>query len=283
MTRRNLIAAYRLTSVGLALLAGTGCAGTELAPPAEPWVAVGRFGMVASDCPYASAAGAEMLRKGGNAIDAAVATSLALGVTRPESTGLGGGGFMILRVAKTGRLVTLDFRECAPAGATRDMFAKSANPADPPASQVGGLAVAVPGLLSGQMNLLRNWGAIRKAGGPAGRGSPPALDVVITPAIRLAEEGFAVDEHYVDACRDVQKKYEAFPQFKQQAKYVWQTHLRGGALRRVGDTLKHFVGDFHRLIWEFVSVNFSHDIVAIDLRCLRLGHNASMSQSLGLG
>ena len=82
------------------------------------WIARGKAGMVAADHPQASEIGAAVLRDGGNAFDAAVAVSFALSVCRPESTGIGGGGFMLAYVAKEQRFVALDFREVAPAAAT---------------------------------------------------------------------------------------------------------------------------------------------------------------------
>ncbi len=88
-----------------------------------PWIATGRNGIVACDSAYASKVGVEILRQGGNAVDAAAAVSFALGVVRPYSTGLGGGGFMILRLAD-GRTTVLDYRETAPAASTPDSDAR---------------------------------------------------------------------------------------------------------------------------------------------------------------
>src|SRR4051812_14111782 len=100
-------------------------------------------GAVASDNLEASRAGAEILAKGGNAVDAAVATALALGVASPASSGLGGGGFLVVYRARDKKAQALDFRETAPAAATRDMFVSDGKVV-PGRSRVGGLAVAIP-------------------------------------------------------------------------------------------------------------------------------------------
>jgi len=112
---------FRLTGC-LAIAAGALVAALRAEDPA--WIARSNVGMVASDSPEASQIGAAVLKAGGNAFDAAVATSFALAVARPESTGLGGGGFMVAYVARDKRFVALDFRETAPAGATPERYAK---------------------------------------------------------------------------------------------------------------------------------------------------------------
>ena len=125
----------------------------------EPWIVEAAHGIVASDSVHASRAGLEILKGGGNAVDAAVATGLALGVTRPYSTGLGGGGFMMIRFAD-GRVFVLDYRERAPAGATPDMYvlARQKDPEGPPPSRYTGLSVAVPWLLAGHAAALERFG-----------------------------------------------------------------------------------------------------------------------------
>jgi len=196
-------------------------------PAADPpWIATGAQGMVATDSPYASEAGCEILKAGGNAIDAAVATSFALAVTRPYSTGLGGGGFMIVRFAD-GRVVVQDFRETAPAAATEGMYVEATerNPEGPPPSRFTHLAVAVPGLVAGRSQALLQWGTM-------------SLEQVAAPAIRLATDGFPVDKHYVTNSRDILKRYQKYPGLKKTGTYVYETHLCDGQLRAVGDVLK---------------------------------------------
>ena len=107
---------------------------------------VGRDGVVATDHPLASRAGIEVLQRGGNAVDAACAAAFALGVVNPAGSGLGGGGFALIRTSNGSPPVALDFRETAPAAATRDMFVSAGTKQ---ASHIGGLAVGVPGEVRG--------------------------------------------------------------------------------------------------------------------------------------
>ncbi|MFM2245606.1 MAG: Gamma-glutamyltranspeptidase precursor [Pseudomonadota bacterium] len=144
------------------------------APPPER----ARKGMVAADHRLASAAGAELIAQGGNAVDGVVAAALAAGVVQPSASGLGGGGFAVL-VGADGQPRALDFREVAPAAAHRDMFVQSA---DPKASVAGGLAVAVPMEAQGLALLHRRHGALPWA-------------KVVAPAQRLAAGGFEPGAH----------------------------------------------------------------------------------------
>lgn len=191
---KNVSPAIRAVCV---LVAGN-CPTALAADP--PFVAAGTQGMVASDCPHASRAGCEVLKAGGNAVDAAIATSLALSVTRPFSSGLGGGGFLMVRFAETGKVFTIDYRECGPAGATADMYVKArkAAPDAPPPSQFGGLAVGVPGLLAGHKAVFERFGTRR-------------LPELVEPARRLAADGFAADRSYVSAAQGVREKIEKYP------------------------------------------------------------------------
>jgi gamma-glutamyltranspeptidase/glutathione hydrolase len=133
---------------------------------------------VASDNPLASAAGVSLLKAGGNAIDAACATALALGVVHPFASGMGGGGFAVVYIAKEKKVYALDFRERAPAAIRPEVFFRAGR-ADPTLSATGGLAVAVPGEVRGLGELVRRWGALpfRKC---------------VEPAQRLAARGFPV-------------------------------------------------------------------------------------------
>lgn len=149
-----------------------------LAVAASP--AAGLRGMVAAAHPQATEAGVAMLRAGGNAVDAAVATAFALAVVEPYSSGIGGGGFATLRVGE--QVLFLDFREVAPAKAKRDMYVRDGD-ADPILSRDGILSVAVPGAVAGYLGLHQRFGKLPR-------------EQVLAPAIRLAEEGFAVSETY---------------------------------------------------------------------------------------
>jgi gamma-glutamyltranspeptidase/glutathione hydrolase len=139
-------------------------------------------GMVVSAHPLASAAGLQILKKGGNAVDAAVATAFALSVVEPYSSGLGGGGFMLIYPGPGSEVTALDFRERAPAKATADMYLKDGRLV-PDLSTRGALAVAVPGTVAGLAAALERYGTM-------------PLKKVMAPAIALAADGFTVDEIY---------------------------------------------------------------------------------------
>ena len=135
-------------------------------------------GMVSSASEEATEAGLEILRAGGNAVDAAAAVGFALAVTLPQAGNLGGGGFMVIRTAD-GRATTIDFRETAPAAATRDMYLDAAGSFLPDRSQLGALAAGVPGSPAGLLMAIERYGKLPRA-------------QVVAPAIRLAEKGFTV-------------------------------------------------------------------------------------------
>jgi gamma-glutamyltranspeptidase/glutathione hydrolase len=149
--------------------------------------AVSARGAVATSHPLASDAAAEVLRAGGNAADAAVAAAFALSVVEPQSSGIGGGGFALVYVARTGEIHALDFREVAPAAATADMFTP---PEDGRTSRSldGGLAVAVPGAVKGYAEVARRFGT-------------RPLARLVEPAARLAERGFPASPDLADAAR----------------------------------------------------------------------------------
>jgi len=137
-----------------------------------------RHGMVASSEPLASEAGVEILRAGGNAVDAAVAVGFALAVTHPVAGNIGGGGFMLIRLA-TGEAVVVDYREAAPAAASRNMYLNSKGELIPEASTVGALSAGVPGTVAGLALAEQKYGKL-------------GLARVLAPAIRLARDGFEV-------------------------------------------------------------------------------------------
>ena len=150
----------------------------------------GAHAMVASDAPLASQAGVEILRRGGNAVDAAVAVGFAMAVVFPEAGNIGGGGYMVIRLAD-GRTAALDYREIAPLAATRNMYLdEHGNLTDK--SVVGPLASGVPGAVAGLTAALAKYGTL-------------SLRDVMAPAIRLAEDGFLVDSaqarSYTNAAR----------------------------------------------------------------------------------
>ncbi|MBU4499896.1 MAG: gamma-glutamyltransferase, partial [Gammaproteobacteria bacterium] len=137
-------------------------------------------GVVAVSHPAAAAAGAQMLAQGGNAIDAAAAVQFALNVVEPQSSGIGGGGFMMVYLAKTGQTVIVDSRERAPANVSPDLFAPDGLSMPFIQASTSGLAVGVPGTLRGVDLALRRWGT-------------KPLSATLAPAIELAGRGFRVN------------------------------------------------------------------------------------------
>ena len=166
-----------------AALAAALILGAATAAAAAPKVEDGyaAHGMVAAAHELASKAGVEIMKKGGNAIDAAVATALALNVVEFNANGIGGGGFTTFYSAKTKEVICIDYREQAPASATKDMFA-SEQAKKEEWSAYGGKSIGVPGWLAGMDYMLKNYGTMTFA-------------QVAEPAIRYAEEGFK----FVDA------------------------------------------------------------------------------------
>ena len=155
----------------------------------------GPHAMVASDAPLAGEAGIEIMRQGGNAVDAAVAVGFAMAVVYPEAGNIGGGGYMVIHMAD-GRAAALDYRELAPLAASRNMYLDSqGNLTDK--SIVGPLASGVPGAVAGLTNALAKYGTM-------------PLAKVMAPAIRYAEEGFIVDSAFSRALSSNAKLIEQF-------------------------------------------------------------------------
>ena len=188
LTRRVRRAAVRL--VCCILLAATGSA--VAAADRGPGVPGVRGGVVATSQPEAARVGAEVLRAGGNAIDAAVAVAFALNVVEPQSSGIGGGGFMVIHLADGDRTVTVDSREAAPAAATPDMFMPFVK-GDVPVkgfdgASTSGVSVGVPGMVRGVALALHRWGTM-------------SWSRVIRPAAELAGKGFRVGPRMAESVR----------------------------------------------------------------------------------
>lgn len=171
----------------IALLLAIACDAT-LAQPRAPehpsgWVArqpvTARQEMIATANPHASHAGMQMLARGGSAVDAVIAAQLVLGLVEPQSSGLGGGAFLLIHDARRKRLIAYDGRETAPASAQPDRFLKDGRPLDFHDAVVGGRAVGVPGVVRLMEVAHRRHGKLRWA-------------ELFAPAIALAEQGFAV-------------------------------------------------------------------------------------------
>jgi gamma-glutamyltranspeptidase/glutathione hydrolase len=193
----------RMLRLTVCLAIAAGALAAALGADDPPWIARSKTGMVTSDSPEASQIGVDVLKNGGNAFDAAVATSFALAVGRSESTGLGGGGFMVAYVAKEKRFAALDFRETAPAGATAERYAKlRADRGDGPSPSIyGGNAIGTPGQFAGLVEVNKRFG------------SRPLAEL-IQPAIELAERGFVIDEHFLEAREQVLEDFQKWPQLR---------------------------------------------------------------------
>jgi gamma-glutamyltranspeptidase / glutathione hydrolase len=174
-------------------------------------------GMVATDEPLASHAGVEILKRGGNAVDAAVATAFALAVVEPAAGNIGGGGFMIVRLA-SGRTNFFDYREVAPGKATRDMYINADGKLDKEASTVGYRSVAVPGTVAGLALALKTNGTMK-------------LVDVLQPAIRYAEQGIPITEKLARQFQQERKDLQRFS-------VSYHVFLNDGKMYQVGDTLR---------------------------------------------
>ncbi len=171
-------------------------------------------GMVVTSQHLASEVGADILKKGGNAIDAAVAVGYALAVTNPCCGNIGGGGFATIHLAD-GRDLFLNFREKAPLAATENMYLDAKGEVVPDLSLKGYLAVGVPGTVLGLDTMLKKYGTLTR-------------DQVMAPAIKLADEGFALDQGDVDILATGTKSFAAEPN-------VAETFLNVDAPWKTGD------------------------------------------------
>lgn len=173
-------------------------------------------GMVVSDHAVASQVGVEVMRKGGNAVDAAVATGFALAVTLPSAGNIGGGGFMVIRM-KDGTTAALDYREIAPTKATRDMYLDPAGNVVRGLSTVGRKANGVPGTVAGFWAAHQKYGRLR-------------WSEVVEPAVRLAREGFVLGEGQAGGIRGAGNLFRQFPE-------SWRIFCRDGNYYKEGEKL----------------------------------------------
>src|SRR5713226_8128885 len=198
-------------------------AASEFRAPTEPnkdWpkqAVRGAHAMVATDEPLGSQAGVEILKRGGNAVDAAVAVAFALAVVEPAAGNIGGGGFMLVRLAD-GRTTFLDYREVAPGKATRDMYIKADGKLDEEASVIGYRSVAVPGTVAGLELALKTYGTMK-------------LSDVMAPAIRLAGQGFSVSNKLAGELEEERPGLQSSPMSQ-------RIFLNSGKMLKAGDTLK---------------------------------------------
>ncbi|MCP4617932.1 MAG: gamma-glutamyltransferase [Bradyrhizobium sp.] len=191
-------------------------------PPLDSVQAIpAEHGMVVAQEKLAAQAGAEILKQGGNAVDAAVATGFALAVTYPRAGNIGGGGFMVIHSAERGQDITIDYRETAPAAMTPDIFLGADGKPDPAKSRDSALGIGVPGTVAGLALALEKFGS--------GKFS---LAEILKPAIALARDGFVVTDDTADTLSDMYRRMSRWPN---SAKSF--SRADGNPLRE-GDTLK---------------------------------------------
>jgi gamma-glutamyltranspeptidase / glutathione hydrolase len=177
----------------------------------------GSHGMVATDEELGSEAGVEILKRGGNAVDAAVAVAFALAAVEPAAGNIGGGGFMLIRLAN-GKTTFLDYREVAPGKATRDMYIGKDGKLNEEASVIGYRSVAVPGTVAGLALALKSYGSMKLAD-------------VMAPSIRLAENGFPVSKRLA-------LEFERERPSLQRFALSQRIFLNDGKMFQPGDTLR---------------------------------------------
>ena len=196
VTRRTALAWFTAAALGLtAAAAGTPALASAQSPPKQP-VATGYGGAVATVDADATQVGIDVLRRGGNAVDAAVAAAATLGVTEPYSAGIGGGGFFVYYDARSRRVRTIDGRETAPAAMREDSFVDPATgtPIPFPEAVTSGLGVGVPGTPLTWQRALRRWGTM-------------SLGQALRGAIGVAEDGFVVDETFRQQTADNEARF----------------------------------------------------------------------------
>ncbi len=194
----------------IAAFAETAATSVQLAP------VIAEHGMVATQEKQATRIGVEILQRGGNAIDAAVAVGFALAVTLPEAGNLGGGGFMLIHLAKPARNIAIDYRETAPADTPRDVFLDKSGQAVPAKSRDTGLGVGVPATVAGLAFALEHYGSGKFT-----------LADLLQPAIGLARNGFAVEDDLAASLAHAASRLARWP-----SSAAIFLHEDGTALRR---------------------------------------------------
>lgn len=235
--RRQLAAVTAAFALGATSL---GIANPAVADPRQTEktaTATGYGGAVSTVDPEASAAAIEVLKKGGNAADAAVAAAATLGVTEPYSAGIGGGGYFVFYDAKTGQVGTIDGRETAPAAMPNDAFIDPSTgkpypfTTQNPALPTSGVSVGVPGTPATWERALERWGTLD-------------LGDALKPAIKVATRGFVVDETFRNQTKDNQARFSNFTSTK-------DLFLPGGDAPAVGSVFQnHDLAATYRLLAE---------------------------------
>lgn len=222
MRLSNLIGGLAFVCLGL-LLAGDLSAQSARRQPYNPPVldsvkpVADDHGMVVAQEKLSARIGADILKRGGNAVDAAVATGFAMAVTYPRAGNLGGGGFMMIHLAKDHQDVALDYREAAPMAATPQMFLGPDGKPDPAKSRDQALGIGVPGTVAGLTLALERYGS--------GRFS---LREILAPAIALAREGFIIEDDIADTLPQWHRRLARWPSSQPIFSRPDGTSLRGG-------------------------------------------------------
>ena len=218
MAPRSAFLASALTAIVAIVLVAPPANAVATAPPKDP-IAIGSGGAVSSVDPYATEIGLKVLQNGGNAVDAAVATAAALGVTEPYSAGVGGGGFFVYYDARSGKVHTIDGRETAPALMQEGSFVESGVPIPFAEAVTSGLSVGVPGTPATWALALDRWGSTN-------------LKQALRPAAQLAQRGFVVDETFQQQTAANAARFAAFTSTR-------ELFLPGGAPPEVGSVLRN--------------------------------------------
>ena len=220
MAPRSAFLASALTAIVAIVLVAPPANAVPTAPPKDP-IAIGSGGAVSSVDPYATEIGLKVLQDGGNAVDAAVATAAALGVTEPYSAGVGGGGFFVYYDARSGKVHTIDGRETAPADMEENSFVDPATGLPIPFAEAvtSGLSVGVPGTPATWAMALDRWGSID-------------LKKALRPAAQLAQRGFVVDETFQQQTAANAARFAAFTS-------TAELFLPGGAPPEPGSVLRN--------------------------------------------
>src|SRR5215475_2066052 len=199
-TRRTILAALALVAASLAAAnAQEGRSSYKPPTPGTYQSVHAEHGLVVAQEKISARIGTDILKRGGNAIDAAVATGFAMAVTYPRAGNIGGGGFMVIHLAKTNEDIAIDYRETAPAAATRDMFLSDGKP-DPAKSRDSALGIGVPGTVAGLALALEKYGSGKFT-----------LDDLLQPAIALARDGFVVSDDLADTLPQWYRRLAKWP------------------------------------------------------------------------
>jgi len=216
-----------------------------------------RHGMVDAQEPIAADVGLSILKAGGNAVDAAIATGFALAVTHPVAGNLGGGGFLLVRLAD-GKTVFLDFRECAPGKATRNMYI---GPDGKPTQEsiFGWRSSGVPGAVAGFAEAYKRFG------------SKP-WKMLLAPAIKLARDGFPVSKSFADSLKAAQNTLAQDPESK-------RIFLRNGKLYQPGDVFEQpeLAATLQRIA-DFGAEDFYHGEIAGQLAAAMAAHGGLITR-----